>query len=276
MRAALVGLLAGLLLPVALASAWSAAVVTDTERYVATVGPLAGDPDVADAVERSLTLRAMRVVDDAGLTAETALDLGLDELVAGVVTRVVESPDFRSAWEAANAEAHVDLLAGLEGEGAAEPVRIDLGGVLDAVVADLGASLPVEVPAPGVALPVTVLEADQVEQGRDPYAVLAATGVWLPVLWVLGVVLALVVVRRRARLLGWLGAASGVGLVLLLLGLGLARDRVVAAVPDVDRELSGAVWDSVTTDLRVATLLGLAVAAVLLVLGLLGGLVRRR
>ena len=46
----LFAVLASLILPVALASAWLSTVVTDSDAYVDTVGPLASDPTVQQAV----------------------------------------------------------------------------------------------------------------------------------------------------------------------------------------------------------------------------------
>ncbi|HET9421823.1 MAG TPA: hypothetical protein VFO49_11845, partial [Nocardioides sp.] len=50
----LFAVLASLVLPVALASAWLSTVVSDSDTYVDTVGPLAADPTVQRVVADSL------------------------------------------------------------------------------------------------------------------------------------------------------------------------------------------------------------------------------
>ncbi|MFD0431133.1 hypothetical protein ACFQ60_39040 [Streptomyces zhihengii] len=62
-------LVALLLAPLAVVAAWVDSQVSDTDRYVATVAPLAGDPAVQQVVTDRLT---HRVVDNMDITAVTA------------------------------------------------------------------------------------------------------------------------------------------------------------------------------------------------------------
>lgn len=272
--AVVAAVLAGLLLPLALVSAWTHTVVSDTDRVVDVVGPLATDDAVVAAAETSLTRRTVDLVQDR-VPGDLALELGLEDVASAAVGAVVRSPQFRPAWEAATAAAHQDLLAGLRAGGTTDAVAVDLGQVLDAVLEEVGTELPVSVPPPEVAVPVTVLEGADVARARTAYDALDAAGLWLPVLVVGLLLLALVVAPRRARVLGWFGVVGAAGLALLLVVLDLARDRVVADVPRPDRALSAAVWDGVTADLRLGVWVGIGVGVALLLLAGVVGVARR-
>lgn len=271
----LAALAACVVLPLAMVAVWLVAVVDDTDRYVRTVSPLAEDPRVLAAVERSLTQRVVAEVEARGGAVGGLVAGRLEDRVADGVRLVVRSPQFRPAWDAANAAAHEELVAGLRPGADAPDVSLDLGRVLDAVVEEVGDSLPVAVSPPQVEAPVTVLEGQQVTRARAAYQGLTAAGVVLPVAWVVLVALALLVAKRRGRVLALLGAGSAATLLLMLLALERVRDRAVAAVPGSDRALSAAVWDGVTTDLRLALWGAAAAAAVLAVVGGLAAVVRR-
>lgn len=83
----LCGLLAGLLLPLALVSVWLHTVVADTGEYLARVDPLAAEPEVREAVEEVLVDGMLQRVDLAALgdRLQTAVDVpGLDLTLPGL------------------------------------------------------------------------------------------------------------------------------------------------------------------------------------------------
>ncbi|GAB3994682.1 hypothetical protein [Nocardioides marmoraquaticus] len=272
--ASLLALVACLVLPVAVVAAWLGTVVDDTDRYVETVGPLATDAQVVDALEQTLTDRTLSTVEQ-----NLPLDAGSADLrpaIAAGVRTVVTNPEFRPAWEAANADAHRQLLAQLRGGGRDGDVVLDLGSVVDSVLREVSGSLPIQVSAPEVSVPVTVLQGDQVQQARSAYDVLDTARVWAPAAWLVLVALALLLSTRRGGTLALVGVTSAVTLGVTLLLLGFARDRVVGAVAAADRPLSGAVWDGVTASLDLLVLVGLGLAALLVVLGLAVSFASRR
>ncbi|MGN6241196.1 MAG: hypothetical protein ACTHNI_15845 [Cellulosimicrobium cellulans] len=72
--------LGALLAPLGAVSAWAQRELTDTDRYVATVGPLAADPVVQSAVAGRLTEEVMSRIDVGAL---------VDDLVGGLEERDV-------------------------------------------------------------------------------------------------------------------------------------------------------------------------------------------
>lgn len=268
--ARLLALVAAVLLPLALVSVWLSAVVDDTERYVATVEPLAEDPAVIGALQRTLTQRTVAALEERGGALGGQVAARFEDDLDRAVRRVLESDLFPPVWSTANATAHDELLAQLRQEGgAADDVTLDLGRVADAVLDEVGDALPFSLGPVGLEAPVTVLEGEQVQQARTAYRALTAAGLWLPVLWLGAVALALLLARRRGRLLGLLGAASAVTTALALWGLELARDRAVGGVPGSDRALSAAVWDGLSADVRTALWVALGVAVLLALVGVL-------
>ena len=127
-----------LLSPLCIVAAWAHREISQTDTYVSTVAPLASDPAIQDAITDRVTTEIFNYVDipavttqaiDAlaaqGLpaTAETGLralsaplDSAVQNFVRERVENLVRSPAFADAWEAANREAHAQLVVALTGE----------------------------------------------------------------------------------------------------------------------------------------------------------------
>lgn len=264
----LAALLAAVLLPVAITAVWTAERVTDTEGYVAAVGPLADDPEVQAALTDRLEQYAVDVI---GLDRLGALGEGAARaIIRAAVTGVVTNPSFRPIWEEANRQGHAEMLRTLRADRAGEVAAIDLAGAFDAVLDALRAQgLPVrDVPAPGL---VFVPDDGQLRVAQEGYQALEASRVWLPVAWVVLVVLTLLVADRRRLALGLLAASSLVSVALLWPVSHAIRSVALDSVQAADRELGEAIWDSVTQSLDRSIVVALVIAAVtLLVAGVLG------
>jgi len=259
----LLALLACLLLPLAVLSTWSATVVGDTDAYVDTVAPLAEDRDVQDAA-------AERMVD----LVDEQISLGpARPTVKQATLVVVEGPAFPPVWRAANRAAHRDLVRILEDDRAEGDAVIRLGGLVSAIAESLG---PSQLATTVAELDPTfvVASSDELEQARTTYAVLETLGFWLPLVWIVLVVLALLVARHRRRTGFWLGLGSAITLSLLFPFLAAVEDGLVDNVPPGDRELARAVWDVVTEDLRNGVALGIGVSLLVALVFLLLGLFR--
>jgi hypothetical protein len=280
-RVALV--LAGVLLPLAMVSSWSSAILSDNDRYVDAVAPLASDPVVQRAVvdhltEETLTLFSDRSTGPCGeASAQPPPAGGLGGLasaflplaegpIRAILTGIVASPTFERAWVGANRSAHdqlIDVLNGddrLVGDGC---VSIDLGAVLAEAVPQLsalGGSTLAQ-----TKIPVASIDTDDLGTARFGYAVLNPLGFWLPVLWLLSVLAAFALGRRRLRTLWILAASSAVGMAVLLIGLTAVRSALAGA--SGDPEVTKAVWDAVASSVRNAALLALGLSIVAAVVG---------
>ena len=275
--AALTGLLAAVLLPVSLLSVWVHGVVSDTDKYVETVTPLADDDTVQAAVVKELEREALQLAATSG----GPLPLGTEELVHVVVERVVDGPAFRTAWERANRSAHEQLVAVLEDRSGGRldddaRVSIQLATVFGAIAQDLAAQGLVDADrAADIDASFAVMDADQLAKARRAYDALDTLGFWLPLAWAALVLLTLLLARRRLATTAKLAAGSLLTLGLLALVLLFARDALTEDLPQ--RDVALAVWDVVVASLwRTIEVCAAVLLVVALVAAVLAGVLGRR
>ncbi|WP_166140096.1 hypothetical protein [Nocardioides ochotonae] len=291
------GLLACVLLPLTLAAVWTAGVLSDTDRYVETVAPVSSDDAVRDAVEERVVKETIDQVDltaaadrlDAGLA-----DLGVSEelrswlgpaasgleergatFVAGVVRKVMEQPAFATAWDAANREAHAELIDALEsGESDDAGVVLKLAPIVDAVVDELTGEGITVARGPLDSVSFTLMEPQDVERASRAYRALDTVATVLPVAWIVCLGLALLAARNRPAALRRLGLGSAIGALVLLGALWVGQRHLVDSVPEVDSAVTDAVSQVLLSDLRWATWIAVAVSLGVFVVGVLLGGVR--
>ena len=122
-------------------AAWGARTVLNTDRYVATVAPLADDPAVQASIASRLTDQVFSALDVEGTLSDALSGLGeratvlaaplttaIRGFVQDQVLKVVQSDAFRTFWVEANRFVHTQVLAILEGE--SDTVSVVEGKVL--------------------------------------------------------------------------------------------------------------------------------------------------
>ena len=289
--------LAALLAPLAVVSVWARSQVTDTDRYVETVAPLASDPAVQAAVTTNITNVVFQYLDVQGLTQQAidavsssgrlppALTQRLDSLVVPItngvrnftqsqVSNVVQSQAFADAWIAANRTAHDSLVAALTGDTSGpvqvkgDTVSVQLATLINTVKQRLvsqGFSLADRIPA--VNAEFTIFQSADIPKIQRGYKLLNTLGYWLPFI-VLGLgVIGIYVVphHRRAAIVAGLALAAGMLLVAILLAL--ARHRYLNAVPpaQLPPDAAAVLFDTVIRflreGLRAIALIGVVLAA---------------
>ncbi|MEU5594272.1 hypothetical protein [Streptomyces sp. NPDC020298] len=252
-----------LLVPTGTLGAWASYGLADTGRYVTAMAPLAGDPDVRDAVADTVADGIMREVDVGG-----PVRAAVRPFVRDAVRSFTRTHAFRLAWDTGNRAAHDAVLRALRDSGAVreQPVTVDLAPVTAQVKRQLTRDhVPLAARIPVAHTAVTVLPARELGQLRKGFHVLEVAGFWLPVAAVVFAAtgIALAVHRRRAVTATALGTALGGAL--LALALTVARRLTLADLPDdVSPPAAGAVYDALTETLRAASWLlltcGLTVA----------------
>lgn len=298
--AAVLLVLGCLLAPLAVVASWASDEVGHTDRYVATVAPLAADPDVQDAVAGRVTDALMTRLDLPTLLADAApadrprlekalgaLGGTLEGAVRGFVhdqaKTVVASHAFETVWTDANRRIHASLDKALTGSGGGavqlndDTVTLDLAPVVERVKTRLvDAGMTVAGHIPQIHTDFTLVRSDDVGRVKTYVRVLQLAGDWLPVLAAVliaaGVLLA--VRRRRALVAGCLGAAVTTG----VLGIGLRVFRAIyldRLPPDVSRPAAGAVYDALTHFLQTTVRMVVAVGVVLALAAWLSGPGRR-
>lgn len=257
--------LACLLAPFGTLAAWAAYGLADTGRYVTAMAPLAADPDVREAVADTVGDGIMREVDRRG-SAVRPLRGTVAPFVHDAVRSFTRTDAFRAAWDEGNRATHDAVLRALRGE-RDRIVTVDLAPVTAQVKHRLAVEhMPLANRIPVQHTEVAVLAAEDLGRLRKGYGVLEVAGFWLPVaacaFAVAGIGLA--VHRRRAVTAVALGTA--VGGALLILAVAVGRRLTLADLPDeVSHPAVGAVYDALTSTLRTAAwlllALGLTVAA---------------
>lgn len=285
------------LAPVAVVAAWAERELTDTDRYVETIGPLAEDPAIQSAVQNRLTAvvmeraevdalveDALTAIADQGLPPRIAVALGslqepltngIESFVHDAAGRVVQSDAFSTAWVEANRLAHEQMVAVMSGEDASTlqigdegQLTIELSGLIERLKEQLVASgFEVAANIPEVNASFTIVESSQLVRVQNAYGLVRALGTWLP--WLsLGLIAAgVLTATRRSRALVVAGCGLALSMLVLGIGLAVARSLYLDALTGTVERLDAAevVFDQVVWFIRVAlrtvAVAGLVVAA---------------
>ncbi|WP_306332129.1 hypothetical protein [Streptomyces sp. KL109B] len=249
--------LACLLVPLGTLSTWAKYEIGDSDRYVSTMAPLAGDPGVQNAVADAVTTGVMKNVDVG------ALDTVLTGYLHDAVVSFTDTDAFRGAWNTANRAAHDAVQQALD-EGTTGPVTLDLAPVTEQVKRQLEADgVPFAGRIPVSHTEVTLLSAGDLAELRGGFHVLQLAGLWLPLAAVACAVagLALAANRRRALAATALGAALAAAALLVALPIAraLTLDDITGAA---NKAAAAAVYDALTSPLGTASWVFVGVGAV--------------
>jgi hypothetical protein len=293
----LVFCLATILMPIALVGHWGQRTVIDSERYLATVGPLINQPEVqaglADAVTKAVVAKAdtqnqvsgllEKLFPNTPITGQLAAPIasGINGLINDLVTKFIASDQFATVWIQLNTAAQNGVVAVLEG-GDSGPVQIkgpdvvlDISSALAVIqqhLVDSGITAAAKVTIPANDRQIVLYSSPAIQQVRFIYALTSPILRWLPLLVALMFALAVALSRRRAR------TAVGTGIVLtvwgFLLTIGLAIGQST-----FKNQLSGTpfgpasdvFWETLLEYLIMGIQAVIALGIVLIVAGWFGG-----
>ena len=293
--ATLLIVIACILAPVSVVAVWTKNLLTDTDRYVTTVAPLASDPAIQNAVADKVTAEIFARLDVQGITnqaVDALAERGLPPLVAtqlhalsgplssGVqsfvrteVGKVVASDAFKDAWVTANRTAHQSLVAALTGQTgesvtiANDTVSINLGPFIQVVkqrLVDRGFDLASRIP--DINPSFTVLQSDLITKAQGAFSLLNTIGNWLPVVVLILLALGVYVAKGHRRALLGAGLGLAVGMVVLALGILFLRTIYLNALPlgVLNHDAAASFYDTLVRflrlGLRAVLVLGLVVA----------------
>ena len=286
-------MIAAVLAPVSVLATWANGQINDTDRYLETVGPLANDPDVQDAIAARVeqviftyldidaaTEALVEAISAQGLPAPVALTLqaavgplaqGIEGFVSEQIHEFVESDAFEDAWILANREAHSQLVAVLTGDGDAltiedGQVTIGLATIIDAVKTQLTeAGFAIADRIPEVDATFTIFQSADLGKVQNVLGLIDGLSTWLPLiaLGLLGV--AIVVARDRRRVVFAAGLAIAASMLLLGAVLNGIRPFYLDALPaSSNAAAAGVLYDQIVSFIRFALrgvlVLGLAIA----------------
>jgi hypothetical protein len=286
-----------LLAPLSVLAVWTRNQVTNTDRYVATVSPLASDPAIQNAIADQITAQVFNYIDVQGLTAQAVGALasrgglppevasrlealavpianGVQSFTRSQVGKVVESDAFADAWVQANRIAHAELVAALTGEGGRavtvenDTVSLNLAAFIETVKARLvesGFTLAARVPEVNASF--VLFQSADVTRARSAFNLLNSLGVWLPIITLILLVLGVYVAKDHRRALVGAGLGVAIAMVVLALGLAVFRSIYLDAVPAtvLPHDAAAVLYDTIVrflrAGLRTILVLALVVAA---------------
>jgi hypothetical protein len=241
-----------------------------TEKYAETAGPLIDDPEIQAAIAGRVTADIRRQVDLPQIvdgTVDALAELGIPRslvrrhlgsvldpteaalaaLIEKDVRETLDSPVAAQLWRSTLREARDAIATGSTSE---ESVNVDLAPLVDEarkrLVAD-GFDAAKDVRSPE--LRFVVVESAPLTEAQRWYDVLGILGVILPVLAIGSFLVALAASPRRPTLLGIL-VGTVAAMAVLLLGLAMSREPVLASLGSGPQVLGAAAYDAFAGSLR--------------------------
>jgi hypothetical protein len=283
------------LAPVAVLGVWASNQVSNTDRYVANVTPLIGDPAIQGALSTKITSAITTQLDVNALVNQAASQLsannvprlsallknfsgpissGIDGLVGTAVSRVVASPAMARVWVQANRTAHAGIVKVLSGQGNGAvdvvngKVTISLGPFItqaEQALTKQGFSLAAKLPPVNPTFPL--FEAPNLSKAQAGYRLINTLKWVLPFLSLALFAAGVYIARGRRRAL--VGAALGLSGSMIVLGaaLAIARGIYLNSVPQstLPADAAAVLYDTlvrfVKDGLRLLLLVGLVIAA---------------
>jgi hypothetical protein len=295
-----------ILTPVAVLVTYAKTEILDTDRYVATVKPLASDPAIQNYVADEITTNLLSQVDVKGYVTQAlqvpAQSQALQALpgqvpslqgLAGPITnavqnfvhaaalRAVQSSQFQRVWVEGNRVAHAQMVKVLTNEGGAVTVersgavKVDLRGLAGAVQQQLdsaGLTIADKLPVDKVAGSITIFQSEDLYKARRAAKLLDTVGYALPfiVFACLGGAILLSTRKRRGFIKA--AVAFALGAVVLALLVNGARHFYLNALPkDVPQSAAAAIYDTLLRSLHTSVRNILLVAIVIAVAAWLSG-----
>jgi hypothetical protein len=250
--AAICIVVAALLTVPAATAFWGQRTLNDSQRYLETVGPLVGSPQVQAAIAETVTAAIQQQVDVeallnqafAGVISDRPRLLALVGPMSGAVNGLIESQvrtfiasdAFARFWVTANTRAQAGLVRLLQGDqsGAVslqgDQVVLDVSEIIDQVKQRLvarGLTMVDRVPIPDKDRQVVLLDAPQLNQARTIYAFANPVANWLIVVVALLYLAALLLSRHRPRMTMIIGAVLAANALLVVLLLAVGRQLFV-------------------------------------------------
>ncbi|HEX8861535.1 MAG TPA: hypothetical protein VGC06_21030 [Actinomycetes bacterium] len=289
------------LAPLSVVAVWTKNQVTNTDRYVRTMAPLASDPAVQNALANRITNAIFASIDVTALT-DQAIDVlakqglpparvaqlrsleqpvanGVQSFTHSQVSKIVQSAAFANAWVQVNRQAHAALVKAMTGKGGGavtvhnDTVTLDLGPLIHTVKQQLTASgfgLAAKIPETNASF--VLYESPAITKAHSGFNLLDTLGIWLPVIVLALIALGVYVAKGHRRAL--LGACLGVaaGMIVLALGLAIFRSVYLNALPaSVSHAAAAVLYDTLVRYLRLGLRAVLVLALVIAIAAFLTG-----
>ncbi len=283
-----------LLAPVAVLSVWAGNQVSDTGRWVGTVEPLIHDPAIQNVLTDKITNEITSRLNLNGVITQAATETGarglprissllttfgpqitssVNGFIHSTVHTVITSQAMANAWVQVNTVAHQALVKVLSGQGGGAistsngQIVLNLGPLIVVAKQDLvarGFSLANSIP--DVNPTVALFEAKNLGQAQSGYRLITRLKIVLPILVLVLLGAGVYVARGHRRALVGAGLGLAASMLVLAIGLLIARSIYLSSVPSsvLPSDAAAAAYDTlihfIKIGLRVVLAVGLVVA----------------
>ncbi|MGH3418916.1 MAG: hypothetical protein ACRDOD_04865, partial [Streptosporangiaceae bacterium] len=280
--------------PVAVLGVWAGNQVSDTGRWVATVEPLIHDPAIQNVLTDKITNEITSQLNLNGVITQAATETGARGLprissllttfgpqitssitgfIHSTVHTVITSQAMANAWVQVNTVAHQALVKVLSGQGGGAistsngQIVLNLGPLIAVARQDLvarGFSLANSIP--NVNPTVALFEAKNLGQAQSGYRLITRLKIVLPILVLVLLGAGVYVARGHRRALVGAGLGLAASMLVLAIGLLIARSIYLSSVPSsvLPGDAAAAAYDTlvhfIKIGLRVVLTVGLVVA----------------
>lgn len=290
------------LTPVAILTNWAAATVSDTQRFVATLSPLASNPTVQNTVINEVTNAINKQIDIPQITgslvtglgdalnlppaAKQALGLVKDPIASGVqgaihdlVAKAVTSDAFQKGWTAAltlTSQQITDLLSN-NGKSALSlasdgTLSLPLKPIIDQVKSDLvkqGVGFANMIPS--VDTSITIAKIPELAVARVVYQIGVGIGTWLPWIVLFLFVGGGFIANKRPRATMAIGISITVITGILAVAMPLLRTILLVALDQSYAGAVGVVYDALIDYMAVVVISVVVLGIGLIVAGWAAG-----
>jgi hypothetical protein len=284
-----------LLTPVALTTVWLRRTLLNTDQFVSTLGPLADDPAVQQALANRVTNALIngtdleaKIKDALPQRAKPAAPFiagGAQQFVQTISLDLIQSDRFQNLWDGMLRRAHSQVVAVLQGKGTDRlstkngQIVLQVGPVAQKVLTTVQSKTDLFDNVDTTSLNQQIVLADS----KDLRTAQGAVDFFNSITYILPIVLLVLLAiaiwlsgnRRRTILRTALGIALGMALLLTLFNLG--RSAYLDALPrkvnglEVSHAAATAVYDQVLSFLRTATRTAFVLAIIVAIAAWLSG-----
>ncbi len=294
--ASLLIVLACVLAPLSAVAVWTKNQVTNTDRYLRTMAPLASEPAIQRALADRITAKIFATIDVKGLTdqavdalaeqglppnvvaqlrsLEVPVANGVQSFTHSEIAKITSSAAFATAWVQANRFAHDALVKALTGKGGGavtiqnDTVTLNLGPLIHTVKQQLtasGFSLAAKIPETNATF--VLFQSSAITKAQSGFNLLNTLGIWLPIIVLALIALGVYVAKSHRRALVGACLGVGAGMIVLALGLAIFRSAYLSALPpNVSHDAAAVAYDTLVRFLRLG-LRAVLVLALVIALG---------
>lgn len=281
------------LLAVVVPVSWAKTTVLDTDRWVATIAPLADSPAIQRVVSENVSARIIGALDIQGIAEEHLPDEAvflaspmansIESMIKGAADSVVASEAFSNLWSSLSRSSHQAIVAAfttVETNGALShedgTIALDVGIVAETVregLVERGFGFVENIPTSFLSGEIVLFSSPYLAQVQMTFSFLNSfVDIGIAVMLVL-LIGALLLTKDRRKVILWLG--MGVFLVMLVLALTLefAKMPLIDSLgfPASEKAAISDVYDivlaSLIVELKVIAFAGIVVGAFAMVAG---------